>query len=205
MSPRRLVSAPLLSLVVLVALVGAACGSDSSPPTAAAVVDTPTVVATAEIEPSPTTALPTPTADAPTATATATLETTAEVENPQSPSAEVPRLSNEAWSRLVDLTESASPRASASDEEQAAADYLIEELEALGYSVDQQDFEVEQLALDVPVLSAVRGGEAVSILFGAIPMSLSGDGTAVGPLVDVGLAMASDLPEGRAGWEDRSR
>jgi aminopeptidase YwaD len=185
MRPRRNAAAPLAAVVLFLAIlgVGGACGSGS-----------PALHSTiAEIDPSPTQAAPSPTAEAPTRTATA--EPVAEAQGRKGLSADVSRLSDEAWSRLVELTDNASPRASASDETQTAADYLIDELQALGYSVEQQDFEVEVLAQDVPVVSAVSSGELVRFLLGALPITLSGDGTPTGLLVDVGLATAGDVPE----------
>ena len=90
-----------------------------------------------------------------------------------------------------------SPRESATDEEQAAAEYLRQELESLGYEVRVEPFTFERTALDRALWLPDRtlrlpDGEA----FVGIPMRMSSLGTVSGPLVHVGLAREEDIPAG---------
>ena len=190
-------------LLVLAALLVIACGSDTpvaspaapaqaeatAPPTAEpAPAPTPT-----EAAPSPT---PTPTpkplveptpspAAAPSSTAA---QDTAEVES------NVSRFADETWAFLQKLTEEMSPRQSATDEEEAAAEYLRQELESLGYEVELQPFTFERMAPE----RALRLPDGETLI--GIPLRMSGLGTVSGPLVHVGLAKDEDIPnEGLTG------
>ena len=87
-----------------------------------------------------------------------------------------------------------SPRESATEEEEAAAEYLRAELEALGYEVETQPFTFERMAPE----RSLRLPDGETMI--GIPMRMSGLGTVSGPLVHVGLAKEEDIPdEGLAG------
>ena len=172
--------------VVLALLI--ACGATAPPP------PTPTPEPTATATPTPT---PEPTAtptQSPTATPTAeppTEEISGVGEGPLE--GLISRLSDETWDFLVDLTLGHSPRASSSGQEKAAADFLVQVFEDIGYEAGLQPFGVGVLARDRPLLSLhqpePRGLEG-------LPLRMAGIGEATGALVDVGLARAEDLPEG---------
>ena len=184
-------------VLVFAALLAVACGSDTpgpspaaapqaeatAPPTAApaptAAPPTPTPTPEPPVEPTPDpTAAPSPTA----------AQDTAEVES------NVSRFTDETWAFLQRLTEEMSPRESATAEEEAAADYLRQELESLGYEVELQPFTFERMAPE-RALSLPDGETLIGI-----PLRMSGLGTVSGPLVHVGLAKEEDIPdEGLAG------
>ncbi len=87
-----------------------------------------------------------------------------------------------------------SPRESATAEEEAAAEYLRAEFEALGYEVETQPFTFERMAPE----RSLRLPDGDALL--GIPLRMSGRGTVSGPLVHVGLAKEGDIPdEGLAG------
>ena len=101
-------------------------------PTATLVADRPTVV----VEPTATVAVE--------ATATATMVAT---EGPAVDSAvdddvDLESLTDRVYDLAIFLAEDLSPRQSATDEELAAAEFLLEEMDDLGYEVEVQDFEV---------------------------------------------------------------
>ena len=82
-----------------------------------------------------------------------------------------------------------SPRESATDQEKAAADYLLRELKLLGYQAQLQPFTFQRLS----------SGQTVRLLDGqglpGRPLRLTGLGAAAGPLAHVGLSKAEDMPE----------
>ena len=181
-------------LLVLAALLVIACGSDTpvaspaapaqaeatAPPTAEpAPVPTPTEAAPSPtpeplVEPTPSPAVaPSPTA----------AQDTAEVES------NVSRFADETWAFLQKLTQEMSPRQSATDEEEAAAEYLRQELESLGYEVELQPFTFERMAPERAL--QLPGGETLI----GIPLRMSSLGTVSGPLVHVGLAKKDDIPD----------
>ena len=101
-------------------------------PTATLVADTPTVV----VEPTATVAVE----------ATATMAMVA-TEGPAVDSAvdddvDLESLTDRVYDLAIFLAEDLSPRQSATDEELAAAEFLLEEMDDLGYEVEVQDFEV---------------------------------------------------------------
>ena len=106
-------------------------------------------------------------------------------------SASVSVLADRALEALVKLTEEFSPRESGTEQEKAAADFLVEQYEAMGYAVELQRFPAVVLCRNVPVLSLNAPNERV---FRGIPFVLSGEGQATGVMVDVGQALPDDLP-----------
>ena len=119
--------------VGLALLLLAACGSGSDETTFAS--DVPIVVATS-ISPSPTAELSTPT---PVAEGTAAPSAaTAQEDDPLAS-----RLAGEAMAFLTQFTEDLSPRASGTAQERAAADFLVGQLESLGYEAWLQPFTVD--------------------------------------------------------------
>ena len=106
-------------------------------------------------------------------------------------------LSDEAWEILIQLTEEFSPRESATNQEKAAADFLVEWFEAMDYEVELQSFTFEFLSKEVPVLTLINPEKREIIGY---PMTLSGTGQSTGVLVDVGLVSRDDvLTEGIEG------
>ncbi len=181
-------------LLVFVTLLAAACGSDTPPastaaPTQAAATASPTA------EPAPT-----PTQAAPTAFPTAAPKGQAGLSPTPAPSAtavreasevdaDVSRFTDETWAFLQRFTEEMSPRESATDEEEAAAEYLRQELASLGYDVRLQPFSFERMAPE----RALRLPDGETLI--GIPLRMSGFGTVSGPLVHVGLAKEEDIPD----------
>ena len=102
----------------------------------------------------------------------------------------VAHLGDRAWDELVTLTGDYSPRASATDQEKAAADYLVEEFRSMGYDARLQPFTVELLSPEAPVLT-VKSQTPHQVV--GFPMTNSGRGRASGTLVDVGRAFESDV------------
>jgi len=105
----------------------------------------------------------------------------------------VDRLGDEAWDELVILTEEYSPRTSATEQEKAAADYLVAKFRSMGYDAELQPFTIELLSPEFPVLQ-VASPTPHQIL--AFPMTESGRGRTSGTLVDVGGAFESDVEPG---------
>jgi aminopeptidase YwaD len=91
---------------------------------------------------------------------------------------------------LTTLTAKASPRASATEQEEAAAEYLVREFEALGYQARLQPFTVQLENTRVSVVPSGQGKRDIE----SIAMSLSGRGSASGALVNVGKAFQEDIP-----------
>ena len=91
------------------------------------------------------------------------------------------------------MVEELGPRESATQQELEAAEYLADQLESFGYSVELQPFTMELvseeqsgLLLDGPDPQGVEG----------IPLLQSGIGQVSAELVSVGLARVGDVPEG---------
>ena len=91
------------------------------------------------------------------------------------------------------MVEELGPRESATQQELEAAQYLADQLESFGYSVELQPFTMEHvseeqsgLVLDGPDPQGVEG----------IPLLQSGIGQVSAELVSVGLAREGDIPEG---------
>ena len=202
------------------ALVLSGCGPTPSPtpvPEAAVAVatpppaDTPTPplapIATPPVVPTPTamlvpaaspaTATPTASAAADATPSVVSTSTATAVQAPESDDALVSALGDEAWEILVQLTEEFSPRESATAEEKAAADFLVEWFQAMDYQTELQPFTFEFLSRELPLLSLITPEEREIIGF---PMTLSGTGQPTGVLGDVGLAFQEDIPaEGMEG------
>jgi aminopeptidase YwaD len=106
-------------------------------------------------------------------------------------------LARRAWAFLTELTEHHSPRASATDEEAASADYIAGLFRGLGYDPSVQQFGVRTLAADRPVLAldpaTLSSPKAPS--FDALPLRLSAERSASGELAEAGLVLG-DLPVG---------
>ena len=90
---------------------------------------------------------------------------------------------------ITELSEGLGPRASTTDEEKAAAEYLESQFTALGYSVATQAFTVETFQSGFMVDQP--GPESVE----SISLVGSGVGEASGVLVPIGLGREEDLPE----------
>ncbi|MCH7846704.1 MAG: nitronate monooxygenase, partial [Acidobacteria bacterium] len=208
----------LAAVLMLVALAIAACGSgDPATATETATAQPASVVVegaqpgVAAASPNAVAPRPTPTASAvqtptpepppaPTATPTPVPGSAAEIASTPSPTPEATaevvrslrasRLGEEAMRFLQDFTRDFSPRASGTDEERRAAEFLASEFEALGYRTELQPFTV-----DVESAAVRVGTERTE--FQALPMTLSGMGVVSGKLVNVGKARDGDLPEER--------
>ncbi len=95
------------------------------------------------------------------------------------------------------LTNELSPRASGTEEEVVAAEYLRDEFAALGYEASIQPFEVRTISPYGRLLT-VEGPREMDIQ--AFPMWLTAAGVVTGQVVDVGRALPDDIPsEGLAG------
>jgi aminopeptidase YwaD len=102
------------------------------------------------------------------------------------------RLGEETFDYLTMLTESMSPRQSATDQELDAAEFLASEYEKLGYDVSIQPFPVRLVPSESEVVSILSPDpEGIS----GSPLGMSGLGTATGEVVFVGLAGEGDMPE----------
>ena len=88
---------------------------------------------------------------------------------------------------LTTFTQEASPRASGTDQERAAAEFLVEEFESIGLAAKLKPFKASVTASDVLV-----GPDAQEVR--NFPMTLSGMGEASGLLVSVGKAFQDEIP-----------
>ncbi len=170
---------PFAVIVLAVALVG--CSSTLAPtvtPQPTVALATPTVAPTATPEPSP------------TVVSTSTPEPTPVVSS-QEFTAFASRLADEAIDFLTTLTEDLSPRASGTQQERDAADFLAAQYEALGYNVSLQPFKVRIRPPEIPMVTLLLP-EARDIE--GVPIQRSGLGVASGLLVDVGRAFEEDIP-----------
>ena len=173
----------LLSLLLALGALWAACGASQSG--AADVSDTATAVADAT---DPNTTL-TPTVSPVSTPAAAPATAGPNVAATEQPTVSVERLAEQAWERLVDLTENLSPRASGTDEEEAASRQLRDTLLSMGYDVTIQPFTYRTVEAE----AASIGANAAQ--FRAIPLTFSARGNVEGPLAYVGLAQEGDGPE----------
>ena len=170
--------------------VSAAPASPPAPPTPTltpAPAAEPTAVPAAEPIAVPT---PTETATAttsPTAMATPTPSAPAEVSAEASSTSLADGLAEQAIGFLEAFTGGFSPRASATDQEKAAADFLLAEFESLGYDGELQMFTVEMPSSELRV--GAEGHEIENL-----PLTLSGLGEESGALTAVGQAFVEELP-----------
>lgn len=188
-----------VALLALLATMLAACSAGAAPPTAApspepaaTVTATPTErpAATATLAPFPFAATPDSPKAAPNLTATP----------PPASGRSVPpaagTLAEQTFSYVAALSETLGPRESATDQEQAAAEYLASQFEGFGYSVTLQPFTVQRLSRDKSGLVLVQPGpEKVEV----VPLAGSASAEVSGVLVPIGLARRQDLPESGLG------
>ena len=170
-------------------LVLVACGSDPAPvPTPASTATSTATLPTVTPVPLPTpTTVPT---SPPSATTTQAVIPTVVVEAPPL-NAEVERLGAATIETLTFLTKEFSPRASGTEEEVAAAEYLRDELAALGYEASIQPFEVRSIS---PYGRLLTVDEPEEMDIRAFPMWMTAVGVVTGQVVDVGKALADEVP-----------
>ncbi len=175
----------------LLALVLIACGSDSEPVVAP---DPTAVMATASPTPAPTV---TPVPASPTSATTTQAIIPTVVREVAPPNEEVDRLGAATMETLAFLTNDLSPRASGTEEELAAAEYLRDEFAALGYEASIQPFEVRTIS---PYGRLLTVNEPQEMDVQAFPLWMTAAGVVTAQVVDVGKALPDDIPsEGLAG------
>ena len=203
---RSLLRHTILFLPGLWALVLIACGSDpetvvapdpTAPPTSATTSTAELPAVTPEVT---STEVPT---SSPFATTTQAVIPTVEGEKvPSNP--EVERLGAVTMETLTFLTNELSPRASGTQEEVAAAEYLRDEFAALGYDASIQPFEVRSIS---PYGRLLTVDEPEPMDIRAFPMWMTAAGVVTGQIVDVGRALSDDIPsegiEGRIALIER--
>ena len=89
------------------------------------------------------------------------------------------------------LTNEVSPRASGTEEEVAAAEYLRDEFAAMGYEVSIQPFEVRSIS---PFGRLLTVDEPQEMDIQAFPLWMTAAGVVTGQVIDVGKAMPDDIP-----------
>ena len=190
---RRLIRHAIFFLLGAIALCLFACGSDPEPVIAPVPTASPTAVPAATVTPeaarapdvtvTPRRALPTP---------SPTVEV---IDLP--PNEEVERLGMAAMETLTYLTNELSPRASGTEEEVAAAEYLRDEFAVLGYEASIQPFEVRSISSYGRLLTVMEPQE---MDIEAFPMWMTAAGVVTAELADVGRALTEDIPsDGLAG------
>ncbi|MCI0857914.1 MAG: M20/M25/M40 family metallo-hydrolase [Chloroflexi bacterium] len=98
---------------------------------------------------------------------------------------------------VAHLSQELGPRASGTEQERKAAQYLVSQLEQSGYSAWLQEFTVTTLSQSTSSLT-LESPDALSV--GVVPLSRSSTGEVKGRLVPAGLARPHELPaEGLAG------
>ena len=192
-----------LWLLGALALALVACGSDPAPviapvPTAP---PTPATTSTAELpavtHEGTSTAVPT---SPPSATTTQAVIPTVEREAvPRNE--EVERLGAATMETLTFLANELSPRASGTQEEVAAAEYLRDEFAAQGYDASIQPFEVRSIS---PYGRLLTVDEPQEMDVRAFPMWMTAAGVVTGQIVDVGRALSDDIPQRRDRGQDRT-
>lgn len=188
MIPENLKTRLILPLLAA-ALVLIVCGGQSQeaapasptsvPPTSTPVIPSPVPTQTAApLPPSPT---PTPFPPTPTATAV-----------PTSPAQTTDTLlEQKSFSFLEHLTANFSPRESATDQELAAAHFLRNQLEDMGYDVYLQDFDVPSPRAAVEFSP---GSTSEPNVIETLPIAGSFEGSGTGVLAEVGRAFEDDIP-----------
>lgn len=197
--PESLKTRMILPLLTLAALALIVCGGEARQPAPASLTSGPPTSTPAPTQTvTPTSPSPTPVPPTPTATAVPSSPTPTPL--PPTPTA-VPAppvqttdtlLEEKTFTFLEHLTAEFSPRESATDEELAAAHFLRNELEGLGYDVYIQDFEASGVAATVEFsLDFASAPEVIETL----PISGTAvDKTPMGTMVEVGLAFEEDIP-----------
>ena len=104
----------------------------------------------------------------------------------------------DSMAELEDILEKLGPRESATAQESAAANYLQEKLQGLGYATEIQEFPVIDHSLEGLGLTLITPKRRE---FVAVPMSQSGLGDVSGILTHVGLATLDEIPA--AGFKGR--
>lgn len=104
----------------------------------------------------------------------------------------------DAFALLEEFLEVLGPRASATEQELAAAIYLHSRFQELGYAAELQEFTVEKISLDGLGLTLDTPQPRQ---FTALPLTGAGLGDVSGILTPVGLAMPGDIPD--AGLDGR--
>ena len=178
---KQTMATALTFLLAALALLAAACGSSPPDPTA-----TPAPTATPSAAPPADT--PTPTAT-PTPSATSTAAAVIDTDEASGPY-DVERLGDRAYDFLTAFTNDLSPRASGTDEERVAADFLTKVFEELGYDTSVQEFSFEVAGASATLSS----GEDEPRQVPAVRMYLTAIGEATGDLAHVDLALEKDIP-----------
>ncbi len=208
----RKVSFPVVALALAALILLAAVSCFPGTPTATpGPVETPVQSPVAATAPTPDNSLPTPTATPvpalPTPIATPTTEPTVVPQLVETPPAagsaviaeaqptsgspvfdDLALLEERAFSYLTELAVDVGVRTSGTDLEAEAADFLVDQLEELGYSPEVQEF-----SWDSPTASfSILGVETETL--DANTLGGTPDGEATAELVFVGLARPSDMP-----------
>ena len=198
--PESLKNRLTLPLIAAAALVLIVCGGEAqelapASPTSGPPTSTPAPAQTATpLPPSPTPIPPAPTATAVPSSPTPTPPTPTATAVPAPPAQTTDTLLEEkTFAFLEHLTAEFSPRESATDEELAAAHFLRNELEDLGYDVYIQDFEATRPFAEVRF---ARASDADSDVIETLPIWGSIEGTGMGTLADAGKAFEEDIPDG---------
>ena len=190
----------ILFLLGVIALCLVACGSDPEPVVVPGPATSP--IPTPEAS---TAVLPTTTPEAastpgvtwtrlpvlPSVTPTAEAATPSAERDVLPPDEEVERLGAATMETLTFLTNDLSPRASGTDEEVAAAEYLRDEFAALGYEASIQPFEVRSIS---PYGRLLTVDEPQEMDIEAFPMWMTAAGVVTAQIADVGRALPEDIP-----------
>ena len=192
--PESLKTHMMLPLVAAAALVLIVCGGQAQQPVPESPTSSPSTQTATPLPPSPTPVPPTPTATAvpPSPTPTPLPPTATVVPAPPAQTTDT-LLEEKTFAFLEHLTAEFSPRESATDEELAAAHFLRNELEKLGYDVDIQDFEATKPFAEVRL---ARASDADSDVIETLPIWGSIEGVGMGILADAGKAFEEDIPDG---------
>jgi aminopeptidase YwaD len=134
------------------------------------------------------TAAPTPTSTAEPVPTTVQTSGTSSKEAPKELAA---RISRAAMDFLTSFVENYRPSPSGTEKERIAAEFLASELKEAGYDTHLQPFTFELIPRDAPALTLLA---PVQGNVWALPLSNSGVGKVVGPLVHVGKAFEGDIP-----------
>ena len=200
MIPENLKTRLILPLIATAALILIVCGGETQEPAPASPTSGPPTSTPAPIQPA-TSLPPSPTQIPPASTSTTVPPSPTSTPLPPTPTATaVPAppdqatdtpLEEKTFSFLEHLTAEYSPRESATDEELAAAHFLRNRLEDLGYDVYIQDFDVSRLLAKVEYSP---GSASSPDVIETLPIAGSFEGSGTGNLADVGMAFEDDIP-----------